>query len=106
MIDLYAIELLTRNYTGDRLTNAVVRVGLHPDISRNAMCGTPVNRSEAVSGALVVKECNPPEPARYVSVDIEYGAEIGALSLCEVMVEGYSADNYYLEQGQFRSLHN
>ena len=84
----------------------MVRVGLYPNISRNAMCGTPVTRSQAVSGALVVKECNPPEPARYVSVDIGYGAKTGVLSLCEVMVEGYSADNYYLEQGQFRSLHN
>ena len=77
---------------GDRLVNAVMRAGNDSNILRNPVCDSPVLASQAGEGAFIIKECQPPVLARYVSVDLKNGSPRKPLSLCEVMVDEYHAD--------------
>ena len=80
--------------TAEHLTAAVVRAGLHANFSLNAVCGSPVTSAQAsIYGARLDFMCDPPTPARYVSVDIDANQpgvrNETVLTLCEVMVDEY-----------------
>ena len=77
---------------GDRLVNAVMRAGNDSNILRNPVCDSPVLASQAGEGAFIIKECQPPVLARYVSVDLKNGSPRNRLTICEVMVDEYRAD--------------
>ena len=83
------------NMSGHRLAGAFLRVGVNSDIFQNKPCGLPITELQASAlGGWVVVECNPPVPARFVSVDIQSTGI--ALTLCEVTVEEYGL----LQQGE------
>ncbi|XP_071785213.1 uncharacterized protein [Asterias amurensis] len=69
----------------NRLTNAVVRVGLNSDVLTNDQCGSAVTAAQASPlGGTIEFNCESPMRAQYISVNIPSG---GTLQLCEVTVE-------------------
>ena len=73
-----------------RFTAAVARAGLNRDYAMNQPCGSPATQEQSVDGATVQFQCDTPQRARYVSLDIDPsspGVTNALLQLGEVIVE-------------------
>ena len=74
-------------FPGDRLTNAVVRVGKSPNVVTNKQCGQAVTAEQAAEyGGTIDIVCHGQMRARYISVDIPT-SQPETLQLCEVTVQ-------------------
>ncbi|XP_038064855.1 uncharacterized protein LOC119735220 [Patiria miniata] len=81
---------------GFRFIGAIVRAGLSPNFTENLPCGSPATSEQSKNGAEITFLCEPPQTARYVSVDIDTSmpgvdADQAYLQLAEVAVDKFTS---------------
>ncbi|XP_038064848.1 fibroblast growth factor receptor 3-like [Patiria miniata] len=87
---------LRKDYGGFRFVGAIARVGLSSNFTENLPCGSPATSEQSKKGAEIPFLCEPPQTAKYVSVDIDTSMPgvnpvEAILQLAEVAVEEYTS---------------
>ncbi|XP_072022133.1 uncharacterized protein [Amphiura filiformis] len=77
----------------ERLIDSIVKIGDDSNVYNNPQCGSPVSEKQAGPGVTVNVLCEEPICGQYVSIHSGFGVDYGILTLCEVMVYGYNAEN-------------